>query len=236
MPNHCLTRPILLLAGLLFLGACAEGDLGRARYPWLAGPPPSAVAVERALGADGHSAFPLTDDEKALRKLANGLLTPPLEQNRWFITAPGGHGAVLPPAAAFDRAAYAANLLEGHFRSATSRYARLIDDARNDGQRMEPFFAAARRVADLDSKREQSLTHVTALSAAELVNTRARVRENIAVVASVHEALRERAAAYRFALERLVIALPSPMAVEAERVLNDLARRVDEIQVVAGRH
>jgi hypothetical protein len=222
----------LFLACLPLVGGCAEGDFGRPRYPWLAGPAPSAVAAQ-ALAPGPPSAFPLTDEEKELRKLADNLLISPHEHSRWFVTAPGGHGGVVPPAVAFERSAYAANLIDGHFRSATSRYARLIDDIRNDRERMAPFFSAARRVADLDRKREQSLAHVAALSGAELAATQARVRENIAVMTAVHAALAERCAAYRFALERLVIALPSPMAVEAERHWTELSARVAEVQVVA---
>ena len=50
---------------------------------------------------------------------------------------------------------------------------------------------------------------------------------------SVHAALQERVRSYRFALERLVIALPSPMAAEVERILTELVRRVTDIRVIA---
>jgi hypothetical protein len=231
--SRCAAPIALLAPSLLLLAACSSGDFGRARYPWLPEPSPSVPAA-RAYAPEAISAFPLTDEERQLRKLADGLLAPPFEQSRWFVTAAGGHGAAAPPPAAFDRASYTANLLQGHFRSATSRYARLIDDIRDDGQRMDTFFAMARRVGDLDHKRMRSLAHVSGLSDAELANTQARVRENIAIMTSVRDALGERCADYRFALERLVIALPSPMAVEAERQWAEFKRRLTGVQVVAG--
>jgi hypothetical protein len=48
-----------------------------------------------------------------------------------------------------------------------------------------------------------------------------RVRDNW-----VRESLAQRAAGYRFALERLVVTSPNQMAVEGERVINQLKERV----------
>jgi hypothetical protein len=45
------------------------------------------------------------------------------------------------------------------------------------------------------------------------------MKENALVIAWVHRSLRERADAYQFALERIVIETPSQMAVQAERAL-----------------
>jgi len=44
----------------------------------------------------------------------------------------------------------------------------------------------------------------------------------------VQRSLVERAAAYRFALERLMIVVPSPLAVEAERSITLLLQRAAE--------
>jgi len=63
-----------------------------------------------------------------------------------------------------------------------------------------------------------------------------RLRENMLLVSEVHRTLQERAIMYRFALERLVIALPSPMAAEAERARSELERRLAAIQVFAPGH
>lgn len=43
----------------------------------------------------------------------------------------------------------------------TGRYSKLIEDIRNDVTRLEPFFASARIVSDLDRKREKSLGYVS---------------------------------------------------------------------------
>jgi hypothetical protein len=57
------------------------------------------------------------------------------------------------------------------------------------------------------------------LTIEERANTMQRIEENKAIVRWVKAALHERTASYRLALERLVIAAPSPNAVEAERSL-----------------
>lgn len=221
------------LIAALMLGACSQaGDLGRPRYGWVDEAFASATSGDpQVVGA--VSAFPMTDEEIHLRKLADQLLVPPDAEPRWFFVALGGNRTG-PIPAVFDRAAYTDVLLGQYFRSVTSRYARLIDDIRNNILRIEPFFAAARRVADLDQKRRISLKHVTQLSGGEAGNADLRIRENIGVVASVHEMLHVRVGAYRFALERLVVALPSPMAVETERVWIEFERRVSEIRLFAG--
>ena len=124
-----------------------------------------------------------------------------------------------------DQAAYASRLFQTPYRSQTARYGRLLEDIRNDTQRLEPFFGSARIVADMDRKRGQSLSYVTGLTSEEYDNTVSRIRENQAIVMWVQESMQERAASYRMALERLVIAAPSPMAVEVERALTLLQHR-----------
>jgi hypothetical protein len=110
--------------------------------------------------------------------------------------------------------------MNAYVRSETSRYSRLDDDLRNDVVRIEHFVPVARRVLDMDGKREKSLGFVPVLSAQEVANAKARIGENYLIVAWVQQALLDRAASYRFALERLVIIAPSPFAVEIERSLN----------------
>jgi hypothetical protein len=121
--------------------------------------------------------------------------------------------------------AYATKLFQTPYRSQTARYNKLIEDIRNDVTRLEPFFSSARIVTDMDRKRNQSLNYITNLSGEEQTNTVTRMRENEAIVRWVQESVRERAASYQIALERLVIAAPSPMAVEAERSLSLLQQR-----------
>ena len=82
-----------------------------------------------------------------------------------------------------------------------------------------PFVAVACAVADMDSKRQRSLAYVGEVSEGEIANALGRICENSLVTAWVHRALHWRLASYRYALERLVISVPSALAVEAERAL-----------------
>ena len=85
--------------------------------------------------------------------------------------------------------------------------------------RIGPFFGAARYVVDMDRKREKSLAYVTQLTAEERDNTLQRIAEHRNIMQWVRVSLQERAESYRVALERMVIAAPSPVATEAERAL-----------------
>ena len=104
---------------------------------------------------------------------------------------------------------------------------------RNDIVRIEPFFATARRVVDIDRRREQTMRLVSDLNPAERISAQARVGENSLTVAWVHHSLTERCASYRFALEHLTVAEPQPAAAEAERILNELQQQIAGNQLVA---
>ncbi len=106
-------------------------------------------------------------------------------------------------------------------------------DIRNDLTRIGPFLRTAARVADMDMKREPSLAYIPNLNEEERANALNRIAENQLIVEWVRRSLNERAAVYRFALERLVISYPSPMAVDTERSLNQLRRQIGENQRVA---
>ncbi|HVZ20761.1 MAG TPA: hypothetical protein VG871_06850, partial [Vicinamibacterales bacterium] len=109
---------------------------------------------------------------------------------------------------------------------ASSRYAVLTDDIRNDVTRLPQFFETASRVLDVDGKRRRSLFYVDSLSPGERENAVRRMDENASIVAMVRRSLDQRVAAYKFALERLVVVTPNPQAVEVERTLNGLHRKV----------
>lgn len=181
------------------------------------------------------SRYGLTDDERELRDLAYPLIQPPFDRQRWYSIlgeygiAPRSHRAGWTQS---DHAAYGRELMAQSYRSPTGRYARLIEDIRNDTVRIGPFFRIAARVADMDGKRQQSLAYIPDLNEEERGNALARVTENYLVVDWVHHSLNARAEGYRFALERMVIAYPSPMAVDAERALNLLRKQIDETRVV----
>lgn len=213
------------LCGLL-AGCGANGDFGRMRtslqhddvHSWM-----GAAAAPNP--ADPVWKFPLTDEERRLRDLAYPLIEPPYNRNQWY-SALGDLGFASRPWPYPDRSAYASRLMTMAYRSQTARYNKLIEDIRNDVSRLDPFFAVAHYVKEMDRKREQSLAYVSNLSAEERSNALQRVRENRAIVLWTRNALQERVASYQIALERMVIAAPSPVAVEAERALNLLNQRI----------
>jgi hypothetical protein len=217
---------------MLLLGGCAaNGDFDRVR--------PSLVSdgMHDWIGRDFRGnvralafAAPMTDDERLLRDLAYPLIEPPFDRNRWYSVL-GEYGAgparvfALPhayvnPTTYWDR-------LEARWRrSETSRYAQLIGDVRNDALRLDPFFAVARRVVDMDHRRAQTMAQVETLSAVEGNNALFRINENIAAVTWVCRSLEGRVVAYRYALEHEAVAAPSPAAADADRAIDVLQQRI----------
>jgi len=190
-----------------------------------------------AVGSIGvpTSRYDLTDNERELRDLAYPLIEPPFNRQRWDSLL-GEYGAtriLQTPWTQSDQTAYSRELMAKPYRSATSRYERLIEDIRNDIARIGPFFRTAARVADMDGKRQQSLAYISNLDEAERGNALSRITENRLVIDWVHRSLIDRAATYRYALERLVAAYPSPKAIDAERAYNQLQMLVGENPVVA---
>lgn len=214
----------LALAALLLLAGCANGDFEEV-YPTLVRDDIHDWVGRDAVAGQSWS-FELTDDERALRDLAYPLIEPPYDRHRWYSVA-GEYGLLESSRrGGFNRAAYANHLLSMDVRSPSSRYARLIDDIRNDSTRLPQFFETAGRVLDIDRKRRKSLAYVSSLAPGERKNALRRIQENAAIVGLVDARLSQRASSYRFALERLVVAVPSSQAVEAERLLNQLRAQV----------
>jgi hypothetical protein len=220
---------------VIVLAGCASGDFGRVRPTFVTDDMHAWVGTEAArLGGAPISSYPLTDDERLLRDLAYPLIEPPYDRNKWFavLAEYGAARLFFDDPWVFDRSAYSVRLMSDYYRSASARYALLVEDIRNDSVRIAPFFALARRVLDMDQKREKSLAFVSGLTEAERRNALARVAENRCAIAWVHRSLTERAASYRFALERLVIAEPSPVAADAERILIELQMRIAENRIL----
>ena len=194
------------------------GDFGRPKPSLLEGLIPQQFWKGPVTG---YSGFPLTDLEVELRDRSYVLIRPNEPRGSWNIYIAGFQIAgLLPPRFVYDDfTEYARMLLWIPARSEASSYNRLIDDMAEDGKLAGPFVAVACAVADLDLKRERSLAYVGVLADWEVANTAGRIRENRLVTAWVHRALHWRLASYRYALERLVIAIPSARAVEAERAL-----------------
>lgn len=228
-------RLALALALPLLLGACAaNGDFGRLKPGLVSDDIHGWVGRDAARAAGVPvSHYPLTDEERLLRDLGYPLIEPPFDRNRWYaiVNEYGvSHTFGWP---GYDIARYGDRLLHSPYRSATARYAQLNTDIRNDVVRIPDFFATARRVIDLDRKRALSFAYVTAITPKEQLNATARIAENELVVAWVQGSLVERSLAYCAALQRLVIATPSPMAVEVERSLTLLNTRIVETRVIA---
>jgi len=200
-----------------FSSACA-GDFGRPKPSLLEGLFPPQLWR----GPVPHpSSFPYTNLEEELRDRSYVLIRPNEPRGNWNIYIAGFQVAHLfpPGVTAYDYTEYASMLLWTPSRSEASSYNRLIEDLGSDGRLVAPFVAVACAIADLDVKRERSLAYVGELSGGEAANAFGRIRENRLVTEWVRRALHGRLASYRYALERLVIAAPSPLAVEAERAL-----------------
>jgi hypothetical protein len=224
-----LCRNGVTAAALLLAGCAVNGDFGRVRaslvrddiHDWMG--PAAAASIGKPA-----SAYQLTDDERLLRDLAYPLIEPPYDRQQWYsvLNEYGAGHTQQPDRTYIDPVGYGKWLLDEPYRSATGRYGQLIEDIRNDVVRIEPFCTTALRVADMDRKRHKSLAHVAALTADERKNALRRMRENALIIRWVQQSLKARAASFRYALERLVIATPSPMAVEAERTLNQLHQHI----------
>ena len=220
-------RWIAVVAAFALLTGCGTyGDFGRVRpsllnddtHAWL-GP---AAAAPISNPPWKHQ---LTEDERRLRDLAYPLIEPPYDRNKWYSVL-GEFGLGSRPYPYPDRSAYGSRLFTTAYRSQTARYNRLIEDIRNDVMRIDPFFATARYVVDVDGKREKAMAYVSSLTAEERDNTLQRIAENRNITLWVQGSLRERALSYKIALEKMVIAAPSPVAVEAERALTLLQQRI----------
>ncbi len=214
---------------------CLNGDFGRVRQSLIIDDIHAWVGREAALEQGiPPSEFRLTDEERLLRDLAFPLIEAPYGRQRWFavLSEYGISRVFLDEWWTFDPAVYAEWLLTRDTRSTSSLYARLIDDIRNDILRIGPFLEIARKVVDLDSKRDKSLAYVSVLSPEELADAKSRMAENRLVIGWVHRALNDRAASYRFAMERLVIHVPSYQAVEVERQWTLLRTRIGQARIV----
>ena len=199
-------------------GLAQTGDFGRPKPSLLEGLFPKQFWKGPVTG---YSWYPLTDLEEELRDRSYALIRPNEPRGNWNVYIAGFQIAhLLPPAMIYyDYTEYGRMLLATLARSEASSYYRLIDDARADGELVRPFVAVACAVADMDSKRQRSLAYVGEVSEGEIANALGRIGENRLVTAWVHRALHWRLASYRYALERLVISVPSSLAVEAERAL-----------------
>jgi len=220
-------RVLAALVALNGLAGCGlNGDFGRMRSSLVHDDVHAWMGPAAAPGSGKSSKRPqLTDEERQLRDLAYPLIEPPYDRNKFFSVI-GEVGLTIRPWTYPDREIYSSRLFETAYRSQTARYNKLIEDMRNDVIRIDPFFRTARYIADIDRKRAKSFDHVSKVSAEERSGTVRRMDENKAIIRWVQESLHERAASYKIALDRLVIAAPSMNAVEAERSLTLLQQQI----------
>jgi hypothetical protein len=239
-PRACLPRETAFILALLILPGCSStGDFGRLQQPLVSDDIHAWVGQEAAARSGAPvSVNNLTNDERTLRDLAFPLIEPPYDRQRWdaVVYEYGVKRSFRRELWAFDTAAYYAHLQGEFHRSSTARYNQLIDDMRDDIVRLEPFFATAHRVVDIDQRREKTMQIVADLSPPERISALARVGENSLTIAWVHHSLTQRCASYRYALEHLTIAEPEPVAAEAERILTELQQQIAANQLVMSPH
>jgi hypothetical protein len=218
----------ILAASAMLSGCGVNTDFGRVRpsmynddvHAWM-GP---VTTREQGDPVWRHG---LTDEERRLRDLAYPLIDPPYDRNKWYsFLGELGLGSRTWPYP--DRNEYATRLFTQAYRSQTARYNKLMEDIRADVIRLDPFFEAAYYVTDMDAKRAKALGFVSNLTNEDLNNTKFRMAENRNIMLWVRGSLEERVASYKVALERMVIAAPSPLAVEAERQLALLQQRISQ--------
>ena len=229
------TSSLALLALLSLCGCTSIGDFGRLADPLVTDDIHAWVGEEAAASAGSPiSADNLTDDERTLRDLAFPLIEPSYDRIRWdaVVYEYGTKQSFQRKLWTFDQTAYYRHLQAEMLRSSAARYNQLIYDIRNDIVRIGPFFVTARRVVDLDRRREASMTQVASLTPAERVNAQARVNENSLTIAWVNRSLNQRCASYRFALEHLAVAEPQPVAADADTALTQLQQQIEANQVV----
>jgi hypothetical protein len=225
--THLWRRGIFALAALSLLAGCANGDFKEVKRYLVRDDIHDWVGHDAIIGVNtSTSGFELTDDERQLRDLAFQLIQPSYDRHQWYSIA-GEYGLIeRAQRERFDRTDYATRLFGDRYRSPSARYARLIDDVRDDTTRLPQFFETATRVLDIDRKRRKSLAFISNLSEHERNEALRRNYVNAAIVSLVRTRLRQRVSSYHFALERLVLMTPTSQAAQVELALNQLQAEI----------
>jgi hypothetical protein len=220
-------RGILAFAALSLLAGCANGDFKEVKPFLVRDDIHDWVGTDALIGTHAKTSdFPLTDDERQLRDLAFPLIQPSYDRHQWYSIA-GEYGAIeRAQRERFDPTDYTTRLFGDRYRSPSARYARLIDDIRDDTTRLPQFFETATRVLDIDRKRRQSFAYISNLSRRERTEALRRNNVNAAIVSLVRTRLHQRVASYQFALERLVLMAPTQQAAQADLALKQLQAEI----------
>jgi hypothetical protein len=213
-----------MIAGALFLSACSTqqtGDFGRrADNVFTRDILPAQGIIHAWMRGEPTSLFPFTDYEIELRDRAWRFLTPVYETARLQrYLAELSYTRVLPAMPHEFRQHYHLHLMTDDYRSASSRYHKIGADIEADRQLMIPFSQTATRVCAADRFRIERLNSVGELTPTQREQAVARVTENRMIVEWVRRDMREKAAAYRYALEYVSIEAPMVEAMRAERAL-----------------
>jgi len=234
----CFGRAVRALALCALASSSAlAGDLGRADPNFWDGLLPKQLYLGPIAPLSfppsdvTHSLYPLTDDEASLREQSFSILQPPQHREVWnTLIASFAQATAFPlDILRFDRYAYANMLIGMPYASATARYSRLIDDVGSDYLLLGPFMATACRVVDMDARRGHSLAYVQGFTDYEIGSALARMNENRILLEGADLVLADRVWSYRYAVSRLVIAVPSLLSVQAERAVERYAVQVAAI-------
>lgn len=226
--------PLLMLA-LLISGCARTGDLGRDRPNLLTGTIMPAIGYSSTYSAgEPVSHFDLTDDERALRNVAWSIVRP----NHAWDWLGEGH-AQLQRAQIARRMDlrqspehYSMLLNLERYRSSDARYARIMDDAAKDMASIAPFMAYAQAVTAADEQRLQASLGLPDITVTEMGAAHGRIAENERQIAWVKRALLFRLYAYRYAVDRLMIRTPSPLAQDTIYLLDAMEAMIEEALAV----
>jgi hypothetical protein len=227
------------LLALATLGGCTEnGDFGRPRASvWNDTILPFAGGYTAGLvRGEPVSTFMHTDDEAELRDRAWHFITPAHDKLYFHRQLAELVRTRIAPVqwrpverAAYHRAlmhrTYVQMALDERIASPASRYRRLAEDAWADAELILPFAAIAARVLASDRIRLKALQFVRDLDEGQIRDAAARVAENRCLVAWVRQETMDRADAYAYALERLVVEAPQGESSAAERAVAHLEGR-----------
>ncbi len=197
------------------------GDFGRRPDNLVTGTIlPSAGLVSAWWRGDPASLYPFTDDEIELRDRAWRFLMPSHDKaNLQQTLAELAYTRVLPPMPHSGRNHYHLLLMAEDYRSVASRYAKIGQDVEADRLLMVPFSQAAAKVCAADRVRALALNDVREISHIQREQAVARIAENRMLIDWVRRDMRDKAAAYRYALEHVTIEAPMREAIRAEQAL-----------------
>jgi hypothetical protein len=214
----------VLGACLLLFPACTRNDMGdfgrRPDNVITSSVLPKAGLVAAWWRGEPASLYPFTDDEIEMRDRAWRFLMPSHDKaNLQQAIAELSYTRVLPPLPHSGRNHYHLLLMAEDYRSVASRYAKIGQDVEADRLLMVPFSQAAARVCAADRVRAQALNDVQQLTHAQREQAVARIAENRMLMDWVRRDMRDKAAAYRYALEHITISAPMRESIRAEQAL-----------------